>query len=423
MLRVLHHGRIAAEIPADALAEQGPVYQRPIAAPRSSPQRPNSSSSSRRPSAPISPAISAACSPRRRSPRSAGSSSSTTTWFAPTRSCVPGAGDAAVVRLKGTRRALALSADGNGRWCALDPRAGAMHAVAEAARNVAAVGARPWAATNCLNFGNPEKPEVMWQFSEADRRHRRSLPRARHSDHRRQRQLLQRHAGQIHRSHADSRRARPARRRLARLAHGLPRRRRRDPAARRPRHAPDAAASQRAAPAARARLREFSSSEYARTVAGSRRRRASGHRSRRRKAPDRSAGGSRQPRACSLRRTTSATAAWPTALAESGFASERPRRRRVAAWHRCNEPAEIALFGERGARAVVSVPESSLARVQDLAAQWGLGARVIGRVTRGAVPVPLQWRHGDSRLLRPPPRDLGRRHRSAVLGERAAKQS
>ena len=80
---------------------------------------------------------------------------------------VPGAADAAVVRLKGTRRALALSTDGNGRWCALDPRAGAMHAVAEAARNVAAVGARPWAATNCLNFGNPEKPEVMWQFSEA----------------------------------------------------------------------------------------------------------------------------------------------------------------------------------------------------------------------------------------------------------------
>src|SRR4029077_13830580 len=57
--------------------------------------------------------------------------------------------------------------DGNGRWCALDPKLGAMHAVAEAARNVASVGARPWAATNCLNFGNPEKPEVMWQFSEA----------------------------------------------------------------------------------------------------------------------------------------------------------------------------------------------------------------------------------------------------------------
>ncbi|HEV2183010.1 MAG TPA: AIR synthase related protein, partial [Candidatus Acidoferrales bacterium] len=60
-----------------------------------------------------------------------------------------------------------LATDGNGRWCQLAPRIGAMHAVAEAARNVACTGARPVAATNCLNFGNPEKPEVMGQFSEA----------------------------------------------------------------------------------------------------------------------------------------------------------------------------------------------------------------------------------------------------------------
>jgi phosphoribosylformylglycinamidine synthase subunit PurL len=79
----------------------------------------------------------------------------------------PGASDAAVVRVKETTRALALSTDGNGRWCFLNPKIGAMHAVAEAARNVAASGARPIAATNCLNFGSPEKPEVMWQFSEA----------------------------------------------------------------------------------------------------------------------------------------------------------------------------------------------------------------------------------------------------------------
>jgi phosphoribosylformylglycinamidine synthase len=79
----------------------------------------------------------------------------------------PGASDAAVVRIKETKRALALATDGNGRWCALNPRVGAMHAVAEAARNVATSGARPIAATNCLNFGSPEKPEVMWQFSEA----------------------------------------------------------------------------------------------------------------------------------------------------------------------------------------------------------------------------------------------------------------
>ena len=79
----------------------------------------------------------------------------------------PGAGDAAVVRIKGTKRALALASDGNGRWCRLDPFVGAQLAVAEAARNVACSGAKPWAATNCLNFGNPEKPEVMWQFSRA----------------------------------------------------------------------------------------------------------------------------------------------------------------------------------------------------------------------------------------------------------------
>ena len=76
----------------------------------------------------------------------------------------PGAGDAGVIRIKGTKRGLAMALDGNGRWCYLDPRLGAMHAVAEAARNVACSGARPLAATNCLNFGNPEKPQIMWQF-------------------------------------------------------------------------------------------------------------------------------------------------------------------------------------------------------------------------------------------------------------------
>src|SRR5260370_9770318 len=79
----------------------------------------------------------------------------------------PGAGDAAVVRVKGTKRALALASDGNGRWCRLAPFVGAQLAVPEAARNVACSGAKPWAATNCLNFGNPEKPEVIWQFNPA----------------------------------------------------------------------------------------------------------------------------------------------------------------------------------------------------------------------------------------------------------------
>jgi phosphoribosylformylglycinamidine (FGAM) synthase-like enzyme len=77
----------------------------------------------------------------------------------------PGA-DAGVMRIKETKRGLAMALDGNGRWCYLDPKLGAMHAVAEAARNVVCAGGTPVAATNCLNFGNPEKPEIMAQFSE-----------------------------------------------------------------------------------------------------------------------------------------------------------------------------------------------------------------------------------------------------------------
>jgi len=78
---------------------------------------------------------------------------------------LPG-GDAAVIRIKGTEKALAMSLDGNGRYCRRDPRRGAQIAVAECCRNLVCVGALPLAATNCLNFGNPQKPEIMWQFSE-----------------------------------------------------------------------------------------------------------------------------------------------------------------------------------------------------------------------------------------------------------------
>jgi phosphoribosylformylglycinamidine synthase len=77
--------------------------------------------------------------------------------------------DAALVRIEGTLKALALSTDGKGRFGALDPYLGAAHAVAEAARNVACTGATPLAITNCLNFGNPERPEVMWQLEQSVR--------------------------------------------------------------------------------------------------------------------------------------------------------------------------------------------------------------------------------------------------------------
>lgn len=77
----------------------------------------------------------------------------------------PPGSDAAVIRLKGTRRGLALSTDANGRYCYLDPERGARLAVAEAGRNVVCAGGRPIGITNCQNFGNPEKPGVFWQFA------------------------------------------------------------------------------------------------------------------------------------------------------------------------------------------------------------------------------------------------------------------
>jgi phosphoribosylformylglycinamidine synthase len=169
--KVLNHAQVAAEIPAHPLAEEGPVYRRTISQP---PLRHETHADwfSFAPEGTIlnqnfekllaSPAIAS----KRWITEQYDTSVRTNTLAG------PGASDAAVVRIKDpqtgiVKRALALATDGNGRWCQLNPRVGAMHAVAEAARNVAASGARPIAATNCLNFGSPEKPDVMWQFSEA----------------------------------------------------------------------------------------------------------------------------------------------------------------------------------------------------------------------------------------------------------------
>src|ERR1700674_1564850 len=168
--RINNNGRVAAEIPARPLAEEGPVYHRPTAAPAPRNETAadwfafaaeGTSLTSNFVKLLASPAIAS----KRWITEQYDASVRTTTLAG------PGASDAAVVRIKDpktgvVKRALALSTDGNGRWCQLNPRVGAMHAVAEAARNVAASGAKPIAATNCLNFGSPEKPEVMWQFSE-----------------------------------------------------------------------------------------------------------------------------------------------------------------------------------------------------------------------------------------------------------------
>ncbi len=84
-----------------------------------------------------------------------------------TNSVVLPGGDSAVLRVKGLKKGIAVTSDCNSRYCYLDPRLGAQHAVAEAARNLACSGAKPLAVTDCLNFGNPEKPEIMWEFAEA----------------------------------------------------------------------------------------------------------------------------------------------------------------------------------------------------------------------------------------------------------------
>src|SRR5579862_7687057 len=165
LLRVSWEGHLAAGIPAKALAEEAPVYNRPLAPP-----------SSPRGSGPLAQFAAEGTNLTENFLRLLSwPAIASKRWIFEQYDFMvrtntlegPGAGDAAVLRIKETRRALALTVDGNGRWCWLAPREGAKAAVAEAARNVACVGARPWAATNCLNFGNPEKPEVMWQFSEA----------------------------------------------------------------------------------------------------------------------------------------------------------------------------------------------------------------------------------------------------------------
>jgi phosphoribosylformylglycinamidine synthase subunit PurL len=166
LLVVKDHGRMAAQIPAHPLAEEGPVYNRPIAEP--APRKETEKDWYK--FAATGTNLTANFQKLLASPTIASKSWITEQYDSMVRTNTlagPGASDAAVVRIKETKRALALATDGNGRWCQLNPQVGAMHAVAEAARNVATSGARPIAATNCLNFGSPEKPEVMWQFSQA----------------------------------------------------------------------------------------------------------------------------------------------------------------------------------------------------------------------------------------------------------------
>jgi len=164
-MRVIHEGDTVADIPVSALTDEAPLYERPMASPKSKVQSPKSADQSTKIK---DQNYNGALLKLLGSPNLASKQFVYRQYDHMVRTntaVLPGA-DAAVVRIKETRRALAMTLDGNGRYCAANPREGAKLIVAEAARNVVCVGARPLAITNCLNFGSPERPEVMWSFSE-----------------------------------------------------------------------------------------------------------------------------------------------------------------------------------------------------------------------------------------------------------------
>jgi phosphoribosylformylglycinamidine synthase len=167
VLRVMEGGRSVAEIPVEALTERAPVYDRPS-------ERPSYQSAL----ASLDMGALPECTDHNGALLKLLSSANMASreWIyrqydhmVRTDTLVLPGSDAAVIRIKGTRKAIALSVDCNSRYCRLDPFRGAVAAVAEAARNIAVSGARPLALTDCLNFGSPERPEVMWQFKEAIR--------------------------------------------------------------------------------------------------------------------------------------------------------------------------------------------------------------------------------------------------------------
>ncbi len=165
MLRVKDRDVVVVEVPNGPLADDAPLYDRPTKRPADLDERQTLDVSELSPAPPAEDVLlTLLASPAIASKR----------WvyrqydhMVRTNTVVPAGMGAPVVRIKGTDRALAMSLDGNGRYGFLDPRRGAMLAVAESARNVACAGAVPIGATNCLNFGNPERPEIMWQFVES----------------------------------------------------------------------------------------------------------------------------------------------------------------------------------------------------------------------------------------------------------------
>ena len=165
LLRVRDGGDVVAEIPNKPLADEAPLYERPYHEPSDFKAKQNLNVDTLDLSTPPTDVLLRLMSaPDVASKR----------WIyrqydhmVRTNTIAPAGTGAGVIRVKGTSRALVFSVDGNGRYCYLDPYQGAMLAVAESARNVACAGGVPIGATNCLNFGNPERPEIMWQFARA----------------------------------------------------------------------------------------------------------------------------------------------------------------------------------------------------------------------------------------------------------------
>ena len=171
-LRIRHHGELVADIPNQSLTDDAPLYHRPVGiwkapVPAEPPEDALAELAKDRDyTADLKQLLASAnVSSKRWVHEQYDTMVQTNTVLGP-------GGEAGVMRIKGTgsdghERGLAMALDGNGRWCYLDPKLGAMHAVAECTRKVACAGALPVAATNCLNFGNPEKPEIMAQLSAA----------------------------------------------------------------------------------------------------------------------------------------------------------------------------------------------------------------------------------------------------------------
>lgn len=164
MLRLLHNGEVVAEVPADALAEDAPVYHKPSAEPAYYAEFQAIENTE-----PTVTDYKETLNKLLQAPTIASKE-----WVydqfdyqVRTSTVVTPGSDAAVIRVRGTNKGLAMTTDCNSRYIYLDPEVGGAIAVAEAARNIVATGGTPLAITDCLNFGNPEKPEIFWQIEKS----------------------------------------------------------------------------------------------------------------------------------------------------------------------------------------------------------------------------------------------------------------